>query len=148
MKQVLQLSALTHLRIHEEHIGNAWRIRLPRLGWRYAGASEERQEIVARLTGTFPCRSLWLTDLATDGEPRWERLGPGDDLYSVGEIDHGGWALFYFPEGIPMPDRPLDGLALDAVAATSQMHQLCAHAAITSLVDDDEWILVVAGGAR
>jgi len=144
VKPLLDLSALTHLRIQNLGIRNAWLVGLPRMLWNHSGARKERKAIIDNLTKVFPSRSIWLTELATDEGAHWRHLAPADDILSAGDLDHGGWALFFFPADSAVPDLSLDGLAIDAASAALQLHQLSARAAITSLVDDDEWIVAVA----
>jgi hypothetical protein len=145
MTPILDLSTLTRLRVRDAGAGNAWVIGMPRMLGSHAAAEMERMVIVDGLGRVFPKRSLWLSDLATDAPPHWKHLKPADVLDGAGDLDHGGWSLFFFPSDAATPVHPLDGLACDAASAALQLEQLGASAVVTSLVDDDEWLLVARG---
>ena len=91
-----------------------WLIAMPRLFWNQSSATTDRRKIIDRLTLAFPKRSIWLSDLVTTN-PTWIHLDRAEDPYATGDLYCGGWALYFFEEGSPLPERPLPGLILEAI---------------------------------
>lgn len=137
----------------------AWFLNYPFRPWRRKSADRERLELLRLLLAEAPVCGFCLDDdlyeklsavigverqLSTEWAP-W-LFAPADEaLRSLGQLYEGNWCLILFDEAPSEPPRVPHDLGMDSGKIRRWLKESRGSAAVLSLPDDLEWLVVLSG---
>jgi hypothetical protein len=138
------LDEANQLRVNEEK-PHCWLVRLPFWPWRHRAAFAQRRELISRLLRLHDTVALGVTndDNVRSDEVLWRvSRAAAFTLSTEDEIEFGAWILVFFHQ--EPPSALPSSLSIRCEDLQVMLAEMMASAAVVSLPDDAEWIIVEA----